>query len=609
MAQTMREIALPEISGGLNTRDPQYAIADNQSPDMLNLWFKNKALSKREGQTLVVGGLDGRVYRISDEYNGAYAVHAGTKLYQWDGDQTAVVIKTGIADTKGIFVEFGDRLFYIDGAEIWEINDDYSVAPVVPYAPTVMINTTPDLSDSDDCEAYNLIGAGFTVKYNGNGATAVYCLPQTGLDAAAVEVSVDAVDLSEGTHFTVDRTAGTVNFGGGTDPHGAPAAGTSNVWITAYKTIAGSKNKIAGCRMAIRFGGESGGVVGGTRVFMMGNPDYPYTFWRSDLGLNVSYGMAYFPDTAEELLDQNSEPITAAVKMQGRMIIFKQNSIFSVGYAFDGEDVYYPVTECHSSIGCDVPGSVQLIDNTVVFANTRGGIYILIGYDNNMENIVKPLSANINGLLLKESGLPDACSCDYEQYYWLCTGGSVYLWDYGTAPYYNYADYDKAQRRLAWYRFDNISAYDFHAGDGLWYGGDNGIVKFTKNKNDFNEAYTAYFLSKSFDLGNPDEKKTFMYVYPSFSGDGNVKATVTVGNEERDDYMSRSFDIRSFGWDDFNWAAFTWHIIKYAKTYAIRLGMRRSAYIQIKVSNDEKDRGFGLSGLRMTYFVNRKKKR
>ena len=42
--RALSEITLPDMSGGLNTRDPEYEIADNQSPDMLNLWFKDKAL-------------------------------------------------------------------------------------------------------------------------------------------------------------------------------------------------------------------------------------------------------------------------------------------------------------------------------------------------------------------------------------------------------------------------------------------------------------------------------------------------------------------------------------------------------------------------------------
>ena len=35
------EISLTDLNGGLNVNDPEYSVADNQSPDMLNMWFKN----------------------------------------------------------------------------------------------------------------------------------------------------------------------------------------------------------------------------------------------------------------------------------------------------------------------------------------------------------------------------------------------------------------------------------------------------------------------------------------------------------------------------------------------------------------------------------------
>ncbi len=760
-SNAVRQITLPELNGGINVHDPEYDIADNQSPDMLNLWYKDMALCKRPGQERLC---ERSIYRMSDRFAGSRVMHAGTKLYRWNadgilrrmgefdptagypvsvrigdyavasaagelrgvafeegdiaiyggvqaislaitgwvsiagsaavkvagadfagssimldvdvmvGDDAAAVagkvraalqtqeavttvcevggedamvtltkrtagqqdptlkltvgkgtcvgldstestdasewrnalteIKDGIADAPGVFCEFGDLLYYLDGTEIWEIDSDYGVKAVEPYVPVVLINALPDRSGGDDNESYNLIGTGFTVWFNGDGTSTVYQLPQMALDNTAMLVSVNGVDKTEGTHFSVDRTNGTVTFlSGNTPPKGPP----NNVWITAYKTVAGNKEKIAGCRSAVRFGGETAGVVGGTRVFVMANPGHPYRYWHSDLGLHVSSGMRYFPDTSEEALDQNSEAITAAAKMGDELIIFKENSIFAVGYAFDGQDAYYPVRECHSSIGCDMPGSVQLVDNRLVFAHTRIGVYMLASTNNDLENIVKPISANINPLLLNESGLADACSYDFERYYWLCAGGRVYLWDYDTTPYYNYADYDKAQRRLAWYRFDNIDAgFLFENGDELCYGGEQGIARFTKNQNDFGQAIPAYFKSKAFDLGSPEEAKTFLYLYPSFSMDGNIKATVTAGNERTDAYIQKHFDIPTFDWGQFDWQAFTWNRIKFAKTYAMHLNMRRAAFLQVKVMGNEINRGVGLSGLRVTYYVNRK---
>ncbi len=602
----IKDVKLPDLNGGLNVNDPEYGVMDSQSPDMLNMWFKGRALMKRDGQKLIIAGLNGAVRTISPMYNDYYAVHAGECLYRWRGD-TVLLIKNGLPDRKGVFCEFGDRLYYIDGNEIWEISPEYVVSAIIPYVPCVMINACPDLSDSDDGEAYNLIGGGFSVKYNANGSSTLFCLPQTGLDARTVSVSVNATDLTEGIHFTVNRANGTVSFAGGSSPFGAPAPGTDNVCISAYKTIADYKAKIAGCRVAVPFGGEAAGLYGGTRVFVMGNPNYPRSYWHSDLGQRIGGGIHYFPDTGEEYLDQNGESIMTAAKMGGELVIFKESSIFKLAYAFDGEQVFYPVRECHSTIGCDMPGSVQLIDNRLVFANSKNGVHMLVSTDNETENAVKPLSANIGALLLCEKGLAEACSVDTGRYYWLCSGSHAYLWDYVQTPYYDYADYEQAQRRLAWYRFDNIRANVFcDDRNSLYYGSDSGIVRFTREQNDFGEGFLSYYTSKAFDMGSPDEQKTFLYLYPSFAVDGNIKAIVSVGSDKQDINKSRRYDVKSFAWDWFNWTVFTWDVIRFVRTFSMRLNMRRASFIQIRISGCDMNRGVGFAGLSFTYCCERK---
>ncbi len=477
------------------------------------------ALANSEALSAVyAAGGEGAEVMLTQKKVGALALDGTLGFTVAYGTVTAVSVnrpqwrRVGqLGSTPGVFCEFGDTLYTIGGGEVWQIGADYSYRPVTPYAPAVLINARPDLSESDDGEAYNLIGSGFTVKYNGNaggdvyyfvtkvpdsdtfrigdpaeGSTVdytqagydfrvkmrgfgwldgsavveaqsgsspavyntirlaghglmagdmvlftagdagtlppqleeydsdkamMYQLPQTALDDMPVSVTLGIDEepyiktLTEGVEFAVDRTAGTVDFSAGIKPHGAPMTGTSNVWITAHKTFDGAKKKITGCTAAVRFGGEAAGVAGGTRVFVTGNAAYPYHYWRSDIGLHVSAGMTYFPDLSEEVLDQNSEAITAAAKMGEQLILFKESSVFAVGYSFDGENVYYPVRECSNVIGCDMPGSVQLIDNRLVFAHSRSGVHMLVSADNALENIVKPLSANVNSLLLKEKNL------------------------------------------------------------------------------------------------------------------------------------------------------------------------------------------------------------
>ena len=78
------EIAPRDLGGGINAGEPRNRIAENQSPDMKNLWYKDGALVKRPGQRPAVVNLGGSVHNISAMFDGFCVVHAGTKLYRWD---------------------------------------------------------------------------------------------------------------------------------------------------------------------------------------------------------------------------------------------------------------------------------------------------------------------------------------------------------------------------------------------------------------------------------------------------------------------------------------------------------------------------------------------
>ena len=396
MKRTPKEFSLSNISGGLNLRSLPYRLQDTQSPDMQNMWFHDRVLSKRWGQEYALPELSGCIWSISQEYEGAAAIHAGTKLYRWDVASGQVSeIAVGIADREGLFLEFDSLLYHLDGSEIRVIAQDYTVSAITPHMPVVYTGCAPDFTACTAKEAYNLLCPGFIVRYNGNGVQMLYLLPLQGLDSAPVGIRVGGVALTEGMHFTVDRTEGTVDFTGGTLPWGAPAPGIDNVEVTAFKTAAGAKRKIAGCMAGAAFGGESGSASGGTRVFLSRNGENPRTLWYSDAGGGLGRGMAYFPVTQCMELIQNNDAVTAFGKQAGELIVFKERSIFILSYESDGREAYYPIREFHASVGCDIPNSVQLIDSRLVFANTAGGVFMITGTGEG--NRIRPLSGNVNG--------------------------------------------------------------------------------------------------------------------------------------------------------------------------------------------------------------------
>lgn len=620
-----REFKLPILQGGLNLRDLEHQIEDNQSPNMDNLWYRDRVLSKRWGQEYVdlvdttdsTVTLDGDVLGISSQYEGYVCVHAGEKLYKWDVDDDIAVELGAVAEKEGVFTQFNGYLYHMDGTEIRQINSSYTLSTVTPYVPLVYIGCEPDFSASTSNEAYNLIGAGFKAQYNGDGATTSYKLPLSAIDTTAVSISVSSVALTENTNFTVNRTNGTINFAAGTSPHGAPAEGTNNVEITAYKTVSGAKAKIAACTIAIPYGGESSDLGGGTRCFVMGNPSYPRTYWYSDLGAGQGQGFTYFPDNQYEELIQNNEDIKAAAKQGGELIIFKERSCFAVSYEFDGEEVYYPLREFNSAIGCNIPKSVQLIDNHLVFANTYGGVFMVVNTAGTSEENIKPISSNINGTkhnkgLLGEasSDLVAATSADYDRKYWLCVGTNVYLWDYDIKAFYGYSNYEKAQTRLAWFRFSGINADAWYTGsDSLYCASLTKLVRFIKTYSDFGSAIDAYWYSKAFDFGYPNYYKTVTLVFPSLRVDTNSAVTLQVANESKDVYFEIDLETANFSWANFNWSTFTWNVIRFAKPFKTKPKMKKVVYCQLKLLNEENYRDMGISNIVLQFFINGQIKR
>lgn len=602
----MAEVRFPLLNGGLNIQDLEHKIADNQSPDMLNMWCKNNVLSKRWGQayvSLTLGGEAltlGAIKGISGEFNGYVCIHANTKLYKWNTVTDVCTELATVAATACTFFEFNGNLYHIDGSEIRAITSAWSIAAVTPYVPVTYINCAPDLSDSTANEDLNLLGAGFTVWYNGDGDKTEYHLPLTGLDATEIVVYVGGVLKTLTSDYTWVSATGVVTFGT------APALGTNNVKITAYKTVAANKAKIAGCTIGVPFGGESSSVSGGSRVFLMGNATYPRTYWYSDLGSSQSYGAAYFPETQFEELSSNGDAIKAAAKQAGNLIILKEHSLFKVGYVFDGETVYYPVVEFNSSIGCDIPKSVQLIDNNLVFANTSGGVFMIINTSNSAEENVRPISTNINGTsgkqgLLDEASLTAATSIDYDRKYWLQVNDNVYLWDYDLVPF---TGSTQGARRLAWFKFDNISADYWHGDQNvLYYGTGTSIVKFKDALNDFDAAIPAYWKSKAIDFGAPNYLKRILRVFPSINVSTNASITVTVIDENKVTFFSKKLEIDSFSWSTFAWNTFTWDVSRFSKPYRLKTRVKKIVYCQVVIEGNELNRDCGITDIVISYII------
>ena len=125
-AQQYRDFEIERpCSGGINLLDLEYEQEPNQSPNVLNMMYRNGAFGKRYGQEYYHDYGD-EIY-ATGYYKGEIIVHAGTKVYR--GSE---VIFDGVPTKKGLFFNFNRMLYYINDKFYVMGNNDNTFKEVEP---------------------------------------------------------------------------------------------------------------------------------------------------------------------------------------------------------------------------------------------------------------------------------------------------------------------------------------------------------------------------------------------------------------------------------------------------------------------------------------------
>lgn len=584
------ELRLDVINGGVSYKYIESQLNDNQSPYMLNMNADDRgALTKRKGQKVHLAYPTSPIHAMY-YYKDKLIVHAGNKLY---ADLVEIFTLTS---QKGVFFVFNDTLYYLNGAEYVQW-DGATAKAVEPYVPQLTIGRSPS-GGGELLEEFNLLGSGFIDGFIADGTAKDYQLSLTGLNSTELVASIDGGinwNKVEGDDFTVNRTTGVVTF------VSAPTD-QAIVLIKAYKTITGMADRIKKCRYFEIYGGEND-----TRVFIAGNPDYPSWYWYSGV-----YDPSYFPENSFNRLP--GEAISGFVKQYDTLIVFQNRSITAVNYEFkDDGTVSFPTKPINSFVGCDMPYTIQLINNDPVFANSYKGIHILRSSQIRDERNVQLISSNINGapyrsglLDEEESDLLQATSFDYDKKYWLCVGSKVWVWDYEQTPYMG------NDEQLAWFPYDNISANCFIEIDRqLYYGSrtNGNINTFQENFNDFGQPINGVWRSKLFNFNLPDYLKTITELWLTTRAALYSSITIKYYDDNGsviDETTITKQNTASFSWANWNWDAFTWNIYRYAPTIKRKPKLKKVQYFQIEISNNELNENMSILSLVIRYNVNRK---
>ena len=366
------------------------------------------------------------------------------------------------------------------------------------YIPTISINGVPSetsdgVASGDVNEEKNMLTPKFKCTFTTDGVGKYYFLPLKGLDDTDIVIERIAADgslytwtIPAGTNATTGLTYNAnVNRAGGylwfTDSsnavHPMTAGSTrNNLTITASKTSSGDMAKICGMRFNTWYGGDASGLRGGTRLFVSGNPEYPNLVHWSDVNNPL-----YFPEGNFKYVGGDSQKVTAFGKQGNMLVVFKERETYRLGFQsrevtadqtksgiYITQDYILSVVPINAYIGCDIPNTIQLCANNLVWMNTNGKVYMLASSNQWSENTVRELSLNVESKIALHTSaeIAAASAADYDGHYYLLIGKNVYVMDYrsGSFSYYaSYVDDKKTQRNIEWYIWDcDIDGVTWH---------------------------------------------------------------------------------------------------------------------------------------------------
>ena len=451
------------LVGGMNRFDLDYALKGNESPFMQNMSWHNGTLTSRLGQ-VVKKKLDEEFFFMS---SASFLFH-GWWLIQIPGGLCAVKLKiTGDTPNEqplyisysydfgqefprvpGLFFLYRDAVFFKAKGGYYRVTwqpgsglayenfvfeiiaDATSVSGsgANAFVPTVQMNSNPATGAGDPFQQENRLTYKKKITYNGDGTTQTYHLPDPYIGATGLTAKVNGVTKT----VSFQPTDGTIVF----DPADIPPAGQNNVEFEFQKHDSNSQEaleSVLNAQAAITFGGAQDLCV------VMGNtPEQPNAyFWTGNNGIVMD--PTYFPMNQYNLAGDNDDPITVFGKQQNMLVIFQRNAVgravFGTETISDLETVTMNYTRINAEIGCDLPGSLQLVDNNLVWCSRRYGVCRLkdssAAYENNIVQISRKINGDyrIDGLLkeLKDVNDDQVRSVDTGKRYILVLGEVLHL--------------------------------------------------------------------------------------------------------------------------------------------------------------------------------------
>ena len=585
-------------------------IDDNKSPNAVNLIRDVPGkVRKRMGYEVIKdygqGNINGYHTRRGDD---KAIVHVGTNMYMGD-----VIVYEGANDAISRSWQFNDNLYIIDGKKMLQYDGkSLHTCESVAYIPTITIAKAPG-GGGTQYEALNLIQPAFIELFLSDGTSTSYQLTFGELDDTPVKVwfldsNANWVEKKEGTDFTVNRPAGTINFT--TAPGKSPLTGEDNVKIQAYRTVEGYADRINRCKFGTRFG------VNGAfdRLFISGNPDYPNSDWYSQ-----QWDCTYFPDTGYSLLGSSKSAIVGYSIISNYLATHKDEMeqdlsiILREGDMVDNEPSFKIINTLQGA-GAIATNSFAYLCTEPLFL-TRSGLYAVTAQDITGEKYAQSRSFYLNGKLTNEKyeDLVNSFACIYNDMYLLSVAHDrLYILD-GLQPIRTDKSEPYATRQYVAFYCNNLPIHSMWEQDNrLFFGTNDGkICRFYNDKeslksySDNGERIVCQWETPDIDGTLFYKNKTLRYI--AIRVGAAIATSVKIYGMDRGLWNFIKYDNtfgRYFSFQNLVFSKVAFSGNKTQKVSRTKVRIKKVDKYRIRLVNDELNEPFALYNIAMEYTEN-----
>ncbi len=325
-----------------------------------------------------------------------------------------------------------------------------------------------------------------------------------------------------------------------------------------------ARSDFMNCPYAAVYGaGESVCIAAG------GSPDCPGdVFWSGD-NLNAP-DPSYWPVSHVLKSVSDTDRVTGFGEQYDQFLIFRARSVGKLENNkrdISGMNFIYKPVNHH--IGCDLPGSIKLIHNNLIFCNTSGGVYRIrsasAAYENNIELISNKINGdgvlngdNRPGLLYDlqvaasqtvqanqaANQVNQAASAFYDgQRYWLCINHHAWVWDTALSENKN----NKNQNIWFYFTGFNPAAWFRHDGKFYYLNTSGRVTRLGRYFHDYGNPIHKIYQFPVQNFGSYDRLKNILDIIISMRADttGEIAIYYETDWERREDLIK----IQISGWD------------------------------------------------------------